>query len=104
MSTIAAVLAFIFLDAPWRYLVAGGLLVVDVFEIYIWLRWRKQRSMTGAEGIVGARGTALTDCDPEGQVKVKGQIWKAWAADPVHANDDVVVTGVDGIRLNIARG
>lgn len=104
MSTIAAILAFIFLDSPWRYLVAGGLLIVDVFEIYIWLRWRKQRSITGAEGIVGARGTALTDCDPEGQVKVKGQIWRARAVGSVNADDEVVVTGVDGIRLLVARG
>jgi membrane protein implicated in regulation of membrane protease activity len=37
-------------------------------------------------------------------VKVKGQIWRARAADAVHADDDVVVTGVDGIRLLIARG
>jgi membrane protein implicated in regulation of membrane protease activity len=47
-------------------------------------------------------GVAITDCDPEGQIKVKGQIWKARCAEGVIAGSTVRVTAVDGLRLDVA--
>lgn len=101
VSLIAAILAFIFLDAPWRYVLAGLLLLTDVVEVYLWLKWRKTKSITGAEAMVGARGVALTECDPEGQVKVKGQIWRAHSSPSAKPNDPIEVVAVDGISLRI---
>ena len=59
--------------------------------------------MTGQEALVGARGRALTDCRPEGQVRVKGTIWGARSAEGVDAGDDVEVMGAEGIRLRVER-
>jgi membrane-bound serine protease (ClpP class) len=101
MSTIAAILAFFFLDGTLRIVVISVLLLTDVFEIIIWLRWRKRRAATGAEGMIGKVGTALTDLAPEGRVKVLGQIWHAEASHDIQAGEAVEVTGTRGLRLEV---
>jgi membrane protein implicated in regulation of membrane protease activity len=100
---IGTALAFAFLDPPWRWIAIGSLATVEALEIMVWLRLRRLRSMTGAEAMVGAKGRALTDCAPDGQVRVKGQIWRARCPDGAAAGDDMVVTRVDGLRLEVRR-
>ncbi len=99
---IGTLLSFAFLDPPWRYLALIPLALWEVFEIYLWLKWRGVRSITGREAYVGAQGRAISDCRPTGQVRVKGQIWRAYCADGVDEGDDIVVKGVHGLRLEVA--
>ena len=98
---VALILGFILLDGWMRYavIIAGAL--IEIAEISVWLRWRNVRSTTGIESLVGMTGTALTECSPDGQVKVKGQIWKAHASEKVDAGDQVEITGVDGLLLEV---
>jgi membrane-bound ClpP family serine protease len=103
VSTIAAILAIIFLDPPWKWIVAGALLVTDIFEIFIWLRWRNRRSITGSDTLVDQHGEAMGPLDPEGQVKLRGQIWKARASEPVARGEWVKVDAVDGLTLLVSR-
>ena len=103
MTLIGAVLAYFFLEGTLRIVVVGALLLSDVIEIAIWLRWRKRRAFTGAEGMVGRTGVAITDCAPEGQVRVMGQIWNATSSEPLTTGDEVQVTGTQGLRLHVAR-
>jgi membrane-bound serine protease (ClpP class) len=103
VSTIAAILAIIFLESPWKWIVAGTLLVVDVFEIMVWLRWRERRSITGSESLVDQHGEAIGALDPEGQVKVRGQIWKARATEPVARGEWVKIDAVDGLTLVVSK-
>ncbi len=103
MSLIGAVLAYFFLEGTWRVVVIVALLMTDVVEIWIWLKWRKRRAMTGAEAMVGKEGTAVTDLNPEGTVKVMGQMWHGWCADRVDAGERVQVVGLEGLRLQVAR-
>jgi membrane-bound ClpP family serine protease len=98
---IGTALAFIFLDPPWRWIVIAALAAIEAFEILLWLRLRRLRAMTGAEAMLGSTGRALTDCEPEGQVRVRGQIWKATCAEGARAGDDVIVTAVSGLRLEV---
>jgi membrane-bound serine protease (ClpP class) len=102
LSTLLAIGALVFLDGPWRWIVFIGLLMVDAVEITIWLKMRNRRSISGPEAVVGQRGTATTDLDPAGQVRVRGELWSAIASTPISAGDPVVVTGVDGIKLLVA--
>ena len=100
---LGVVLAFSFLDWPGRIAVIAVLGAVEVFEVALWLKLRRLRSMTGQEGLVGARGRALTNVRPEGQVKVRGTIWGARSTSGVNAGDEVVVTATEGIRLQVER-
>jgi membrane-bound serine protease (ClpP class) len=102
-TIIGAILAFIFLDAPWRYLFIAFLLLVDVFQIIVWLRWRKRRAITGhEERLMGSDGETITACKPFGQVRVRGQMWKAYCPDGIDQGQRVTVIAVDGLQLKIA--
>ena len=98
---VALTLGFLFLDGWMRIAVVAGGAVIEIAEIAVWLRWRKVKSITGTESMVGMTGVAVTDCDPDGQVKVKGQIWNAHCLDGVAAGAGVRVTAVDGLRLEV---
>ena len=98
---IGTLLSFLFLDAPWRYLILLPLALLEVADVLLWLRWRKVRSATGAEGLKGIRGRALTDCRPDGQVRIRGQTWKAHCPEGADRGDEVVVRGLEGLCLQI---
>jgi membrane protein implicated in regulation of membrane protease activity len=100
---IGTLLAFYFLDWPWRWVVIAVLACVEIFELMLWLRLRRMRALTGVEAFVGEKGRALSDLRPEGQVRVKGQIWMAACPEGASVGEDVVVTAVDGLRIEVER-
>jgi membrane-bound serine protease (ClpP class) len=100
---IGTLLAFYFLDWPWRGIVIAVLACVEFFELMLWLRLRRMRALTGVEAFVGAKGRALSDLRPAGQVRVKGQIWMAACPEGASVGDDVVVTAVNGLRIEVER-
>ena len=102
MSTLLAIAALVYLDGPIRWVVFVGLLLFDVFEIWLWLRLRKKRAITGSEAIIGKTGVATTNLDPKGHVRVGGELWTAIASEPISVDQPVTVTGVDGIKLLVS--
>ena len=99
---IGTILSFMFLDPPWRYLVIIPLAAWEAFEVMLWLKWRRVKSITGVEAFVGATGRAITDCRPEGQVRVRGAVWRARCPQGVDAGDHIVVESLDGLVLTVA--
>jgi membrane-bound serine protease (ClpP class) len=105
MTLVLAILASVFfLDGAWRFVVIGAAAAIEVAELSIWLRWRGRKAQMGAEAMVGTVGVAATDCKPEGQVKVKGQLWNARCPAGVEEGDTVVVDRVEGLRLIVSPG
>ena len=98
---VALTLGFLFLDGWMRYAVIAGGAAIEIAEIAVWLKWRKVAPKHGMDTLVGMTGTALTDCKPDGQVKVKGQIWTAHCANGVEEGDSVRVAAVDRIKLEV---
>lgn len=76
---------------------SAGLLAVIWFAV----RARHRPVVSGREELVGAAGTALEDFDGEGHVYIHSERWNAIAESPVRANQDVVVTGRDGLTLKV---
>lgn len=99
---VGTILAFMYLDAPWRYLAIAPLALWEVFEIWLYFNLRGKRSITGHEALIGEFGRAHTTCAPEGQVLVKGQLWRARCPEGVEAGERIVVTHVEGLQLTIA--
>jgi membrane-bound serine protease (ClpP class) len=96
-------LAIFVLPSPWGLLavVAGGTL--DVAESLVLLRLsRRRRAVTGAEALLGATAVVVEPCFPVGQVRVRGELWRARCEDGAAAGEDVVVTAVDGLTLEVA--
>jgi membrane-bound serine protease (ClpP class) len=85
--------------------VIGTVVVATViFFVYILgaaIRAQRRKPLTGLEGLVGERGTALTDLEPAGRVFVHGEYWEAESSERVERGASVVVDRVDGMRLRV---
>ncbi len=77
--------------------------VITVFLMTIALRARRNKVVTGEQGLIGAVGEARTDIDPEGKVFVLGELWNAHARSPVGMGDHVVVRKVMGLELEVEK-
>ena len=62
------------------------------------------RHVSDPETIIGNDGIVESDVDPEGYVKVRGELWKAVTDDEkLIKGDEVVITGIKGLKLNVRR-
>jgi membrane-bound serine protease (ClpP class) len=79
-------------------LVAAAL--AEVGEFLLWRRFLdRYRVVTGAEGLVGERAVAIERCDPDGSMRMRGEIWRARSETPVERGETVEVVAVDGLTL-----
>src|SRR5439155_83055 len=61
-------------------------------------------SITGAAGLIGLTGVARSPLDPEGQVRVLGELWRARAdPGPVAEGETVRVVAVEGLTLKVVK-
>ena len=60
---------------------------------------RKRPVVSGAEIMVGTKAVAMEDFGSEGKVKTRGEIWQARSPVPVQAEQDLEITGTDGLVL-----
>ena len=95
---IGGTLAYLFLPPPWWVLVVLALAALEVFEVSLWLRWRRRRSMSGPESLIGERGVMA----PGSRVRVRGTSYRARGSD-AEEGDRVVVEDVDGLTLVVRR-
>lgn len=58
---------------------------------------------TGQEGLIDEIGTALTDVQQEGRIKIHGEIWNARCEEKINKGESVRVLGVEGLVLKITR-
>lgn len=72
-----------------------------VFVLGAAFRAQRRKPVTGLEGLVGERGTALTDLEPGGRVFVHGEYWEAKSAERIERGAAVVVDQVDGMCLRV---
>jgi membrane-bound serine protease (ClpP class) len=94
---VLAVLAAIFwLPTPWDVLAVVAAAAVEVAEVWLWLWWTKRRQpVTGAEALVGTVALATTALEPEGRVRVEGELWQARSEPAAEAGERVVIQGVE---------
>jgi len=75
--------------------------VITVFLLNLALKARRNKIVTGAQGLVGETGVARTALSPQGKVFVHGELWDAVSSTPVAAGQSVVVRTVDGLQLRV---
>lgn len=63
------------------------------------LRARRNRVVTGREGMIGEIGIARTALTPDGRIFVHGELWNATASAEIAAGSQVRVERVDGLRV-----
>jgi membrane-bound serine protease (ClpP class) len=75
--------------------------IITAFLMTIALRARRNKVVTGEQGLVGETGVVQTTLSPQGKVFVHGELWDAVSSSPLPAGQMVVVRGVDGLTLQV---
>ena len=76
--------------------------LITAFLMTIALKARRNKVVTGAQGLVGETGVAQTALSPRGKVFVHGELWDAIASSALPVGQLVVVRRVDGLILEVA--
>jgi membrane-bound serine protease (ClpP class) len=75
--------------------------LITAFLMSIAVRARRNKIVTGKQGLIGEIGIAQTLLAPAGKVFVHGELWDAVSAVPVPAGERIVVRQVDGLTLRV---
>jgi membrane-bound ClpP family serine protease len=77
--------------------VCAGLFIITT-------RALSRKAHEGLPSLVGMRGKAASALKPEGQVKIKGELWGAVTEEgETEAGEDIVVTGQRGLKLVVRK-
>jgi membrane-bound serine protease (ClpP class) len=75
--------------------------LITAFLMSIAVRARRNKIVTGKQGLIGEIGIAQTMLGPSGKVFVHGELWDAVSTIPVPAGEQIVVRQVDGLTLRV---
>jgi membrane-bound serine protease (ClpP class) len=83
--------------------VAVGFSAIFLFLGRLALTAQRRPPVSGAQGMRGAIGLALTAIAPgaPGQIAVRGETWRAMSPHAIAAGDRVEVTAIDGLTLTV---
>ena len=74
--------------------------------LIIWLvgylvKLRRRGAVSGRGSIIGGVGRAMQDFTGEGKIWLEGEAWAAHSDAPILKNQDVIVTAMDGLVLEV---
>jgi len=75
--------------------------LITAFLMTIALKARRNKVVTGAQGLVGEMGVAQTALSPQGKVFVHGELWDAVASTALLPGQMVIVRSIDGLTLQV---
>jgi membrane-bound serine protease (ClpP class) len=75
--------------------------LITAFLMSIALKARRNKMVSGAQGLVGETGIAQTVLSPRGKVFVHGELWDAISSSDLSAGQSVVVRRIDGLLLQV---
>jgi membrane-bound serine protease (ClpP class) len=75
--------------------------LITAFLMTIALKARRNKVVTGAQGLVGETAVAQTALTPQGKVFIHGELWDATASSPLPIGQLVVVRKIDGLTLQV---
>ncbi len=74
---------------------------ITLFLLSLAMRARRNKVVTGPEGMIGEIGAVITPLELEGKVFVHGEYWDAVAMQPVAVGGRVRVTGIEQFKLKV---
>lgn len=75
-----------------------------VFTYRMGTRALKKKPEGGLSDMLGMRGRVVKRLDPEGMVRIKGELWKAKSAGrKIGTGEEVTVVGQKGLKLIVER-
>jgi membrane-bound serine protease (ClpP class) len=115
--TIGGIISMVFgslllFESPLPYMRASLSVIISVavatalffvFALGFVIRAHRLKVTTGDQGLLGEVAVARTALNPEGDVFIQGEIWKAEADQPVKKGEKVVVTGIEQLTLKVTK-
>jgi len=74
---------------------------ITVFLMTIAIRARRNKIVTGEQGLIGAIGVVRSPLAPQGKVFVSGELWDACSGTPIQVGEQVRVLRVEGFLLHV---
>ena len=85
------------------WMIGLAVLVLFLKALIVYPRVRKvfsQKPYTGVESVVGATGKVVETLNPEGIVKIRGELWTAESKQgKIRKGEDIEVVAVSGSKL-----
>jgi membrane-bound serine protease (ClpP class) len=75
--------------------------LITAFLMTIALKARRNKVVTGAQGLLGETGVAHTALSLRGKIFVHGELWDAVASSALPPGQLVVVRRIDGLTLQV---
>jgi len=75
--------------------------LITAFLMSIALKARRNKRVSGSEGLIGETGIAQTTLSPRGKIFVHGELWDAVSSSDVSVGQSVVVRRVNGLVLQV---
>jgi membrane-bound serine protease (ClpP class) len=77
------------------------LALITVFLMTIALKARRNKVVTGEQGLIGEIGTVSSALVPAGKVFIRGELWDAIASANIEVGQPVVVRSVKNLTLQV---
>ncbi|MFQ6616301.1 MAG: nodulation protein NfeD [Fidelibacterota bacterium] len=89
----------------WKVIIPalGFTILFFLFAVGFGVKAQRRTPVTGSSGLLGMTGLTQTDIDPQGQVAVHGEIWKAVSDKKIPAGSSVRVVEVEGMVLKVEK-
>jgi membrane-bound serine protease (ClpP class) len=75
--------------------------LITAFLMSIALKARRNKMVSGAQGLIGESGVAQTALSPRGKIFVHGELWDAVSSCEIAIGHSVVVRRIDGLVLAV---
>jgi len=70
---------------------------------YFGLKAQRRKTISGTDSMIGQIAEAITDIDPEGKVRIFGEIWNAYSDEPIKKGEKVKILKVEGLKLKVEK-
>ncbi len=87
----------------------GSILIIVIvatffaYALYKVSKAKKLKPRIGYGDLIGQKGIAITDLNPRGQVKVRGEIWNAEADENVKKGEEIIVVTQERLKLKVRK-
>ena len=90
---------------PWVLALIIVIVVVCLYFVVLWsVRAHRRKIGAGKEELIGKTAVVVTALNPKGMVLVEGEHWTAVLdKGQVEPEEEVVITGVDGLKLIVSK-
>jgi len=99
---LIALVVLIAAPEPWGLVAVAAALVLEVVELAFWKRFlRRYRLRSGPETLIGSHVMVVEPCDPNGRVRVRGELWRARSEVALKRGETARIASIEGLTLHV---